>query len=140
MKLVQSSRMLKAALAVDALSGAGTATLQLLMPRLLADQLGLPMALLLETGLFLVAFAALLAFLARRERVAAPLVWAIVIGNVGWSAGCVLLWATGLVIPTTLGVAFLTLQAAVVLALAAWEAAGLRASRPVAAVGIAAAH
>lgn len=140
MKLVQSSRMLKTALAVDALSGAGTATLQLLMPRLLADQLGLPMALLLETGLFLVAFAALLAFLARRERVAAPLVWAIVIGNVGWSAGCVLLWATGLVIPTTLGVAFLTLQAAVVLALAAWEAAGLRASRPVAAVGIAAAH
>jgi hypothetical protein len=132
--------MLKTALAVDALSGAGTATLQLLMPRLLADQLGLPMALLLETGLFLLAFAALLAFLARRERVAAPLVWAIVIGNAGWSAGCVLLWATGLVIPTTLGVAFLTLQAAVVLALAAWEAAGLRASRPVASAGIAAAH
>ena len=140
MKLVQSSRMLKTALAVDALSGAGTATLQLLMPRLLADQLGLPMALLLETGLFLVAFAALLAFLARRERVATPLVWAIVIGNVGWSAGCGLLWATGLLNPTGLGVAFLTLQAAVVLALAAWEAAGLRASRPVAAVGIAAAH
>jgi hypothetical protein len=139
-KLVQPSHMLKTALAVDALSGAGTATLQLLMPRLLADQLGLPMALLLETGLFLVAFAALLAFLARRERVAAPLIWAIVIGNVGWSAGCVLLWATGLVIPTTLGVAFLTLQAAVVLALAAWEAAGLRASRPVASAGIAAAH
>jgi hypothetical protein len=139
-KLVQSSRMLKTALAVDALSGAGTATLQLLMPRLLADQLGLPMALLLESGLFLVAFAALLAFLARRERVAAPLISAIVLGNVGWSAGCVLLWATGLVNPTPLGVAFLTLQAAVVLALAAWEAAGLRASRPVAAAGIAAAH
>jgi hypothetical protein len=139
-KLVQSSRMLKTALAVDALSCAGTATLQLLMPRLLADQLGLPMALLLESGLFLVGFAALLAFLVRRERVAAPLVWAIVIGNVGWSAGCVLLWATSLVNPTPLGVAFLTLQAAVVLALAAWEAAGLRASRAVTAAGIAAAH
>jgi hypothetical protein len=132
--------MLKTALTVDALSGAGTASLQLLMPRLLADQLGLPMALLLETGLFLVGLAALLAFLASRERVAAPLIWAIVIGNVGWSAGCVLLAATGLVTPTPLGIAFLLLQAAVVLALAAWEAAGLRASQPLSSPGIAAAH
>jgi len=140
MKLVHPSPMLKTALAVDALSGAGTAGLQLLMPGLLADRLGLPMALLLETGLFLVGLAALLAFLARSERVAAPLVWAIVIGNVGWSAGCVLLWAAGLVAPTPLGVAFLLMQAAVVLALAAWEAAGLRASRPLSPAGIAAAH
>lgn len=140
MKLIQSSRMLKTALTVDALSGAGTASLQLLMPRLLADQLGLPMALLLETGLFLVGLAALLAFLASRERVAALLIWAIVIGNIAWSAGCVLLWATGLVTPTPLGIGFLLLQAAVVLALAAWEAAGLRASRTLSSPGIAAAH
>jgi hypothetical protein len=140
MKLVQSSRLLKTALTVDALSGAGTATLQLLMPSLVADQLGLPMALLLETGLFLLAFAALLVFLASRERVAAWLIWAIVIGNVGWSASCVLLWATGLVTPSPLGIGFLLLQAGVVLALAAWEAVGLRASRPLPSAGVAAAH
>jgi hypothetical protein len=140
MKLVHSSRMLKTALMVDAMSGAGTAALQLLLPGLLAEQLGLPRALLLETGIFLIAFVALLAFLARSERVPAALVRAIVIGNTVWAAGCVLLWATGLVTPTPLGIAFLLVQAAVVLSLAWWEAAGLRMSRPVAADGIAAAH
>lgn len=140
MTLIHPSRSLKTALAVDAASGATTAALQLALPRLLADELGLPMALLLETGLFLVALAALLAFLARSARVAAPLVWAIVTGNVAWSAACVLLWTTGAVAPTTLGIAFLLAQAAVVLALAVWEAIGLQASPPVAAATIATAH
>ncbi len=140
MPLIHPSRSLKLALTVDAASGAAMAALQLALPRLLADELGLPMALLLESGLFLVGFAALLAFLARSARVAAPLVWAIVIGNVAWSAACVLLWATGLVLPTPLGIAFLLLQAAAVLGLAAWEAMGLKASRPAAAAGVAAAH
>jgi hypothetical protein len=140
MKLVHSSRMLKTALTVDAVAGAGTAALQLLLPGLLAEQLGLPRGLLLETGLFLIGFVALLSFLARSERVPAALVRTIVIGNIAWSAGCVLLWAAGLVTPTPLGIAFLLLQAAVVLTLAGWEAAGLRASRPVTSAGIAAAH
>jgi hypothetical protein len=140
MKLVHSSRMLKTALMVDALSSAGTAALQLLLPGLLAEQLGLPRGLLLETGIFLVGFVALLTFLARSERVAAALVRTIVIGNLAWSAGCVLLWAAGLVAPTPLGIAFLLLQAAAVAALAVWEAAGLRASRAVVAAGVAAAH
>ena len=140
MTLIHPSRSLKTALAVDAASGATTAALQLALPRLLADELGLPMALLLETGLFLVALAALLAFLARSARVAAPLVWAIVTGNVAWSAACVLLWTTGAVAPTALGIAFLLAQAAVVLALAVWEAIGLQASSPAAAATIATAH
>jgi hypothetical protein len=140
MKLVHSSRKLKTALTVDALSGAGTAALQLLLPGLLAEQLGLPRGLLLETGLFLVCLAALLALLARSERVPAALIRTIVIGNAAWAAGCVLVWSTGLVTPTPLGIAFLLMQAAVVLSLAWWEAAGLRMSRPVAADGVAAAH
>ena len=140
MTLIHPSRSLKTALAVDAASGAATAALQLALPRLLADTLGLPMALLLETGLFLAGLAVLLAVLARSVRVAAPLVWAIVIGNMAWSAACVLLWATGVVAPTALGVAFLLGQAAVVMALALWEAFGLKASRPVAPTAIAAAH
>jgi hypothetical protein len=140
MTLIHPSRLLKTALAVDAASGAAIAALQLALPGLLADELGLPMALLLETGLFLVGFAALLAFLARSGRVVAALVRAIVIGNVAWSAACVLIWATALVTPTALGIAYLLLQAAAVLALAAWEAVGLKASRPAAAAGVAAAH
>jgi hypothetical protein len=140
MTLVHPSRSLKTALAVDAASGAATAALQLTLPRLLADQLGLPMALLLETGLFLVGFAALLAFLARSTRVAAALVRTIVIGNVAWSAGCVLIWAAGLVAPTALGIGFLLLQAAAVLALAVWEAIGLKASPGAAPASVATAH
>lgn len=140
MTLIHPSRSLKTALAVDAASGAATAALQLAMPRLLADTLGLPMALLLETGLFLAGLAVVLTFLARSSRVAAPLVWAIVIGNMAWSAACVLLWATGVLAPTALGVAFLLAQGAVVMALALWEAIGLKASRPVARAAIAAAH
>lgn len=140
MTLVQPSRLLKAALAVDAASGAAIAALQLALPRLLADELGLPMPLLLETGLFLVGLAALLAFLARSARVPAALVRAVVAGNVAWSAACVLVWAAGLVAPTPLGIAFLLLQAAAVMALAAWEAIGLQASRRAAAAAIAPAH
>jgi hypothetical protein len=140
MTLIHPSRSLKTALAVDAASGAATAALQLALPRLLADTLGLPMALLLETGLFLAGLAVLLAVLARSARVAAPLIRAIVIGNMAWSAACVLLWATGVVAPTALGVAFLLGQAAVVMTLAVWEAFGLKASRPVAPAAIATAH
>jgi hypothetical protein len=140
MTLIHPSRSLKTALAVDAASGAATAALQLALPRLLADTLGLPMALLLETGLFLAGLAVLLAVLARSARVAAPLIRAIVIGNMAWSAACVLLWATGVVAPTALGVAFLLGQAAVVMTLAVWEAFGLKASRPIAPAAIAAAH
>ena len=140
MSLIHPSRSLKTALTVDATSGAAIAALQLALPGLLADELGLPMALLLESGLFLVGFAALLAFLARSARVAAPLVWAIVIGNVAWSAACVLLWAAGLVMPTPLGIGFLLLQSVAVLALAVWEAIGLKTSRSVATTSIAAAH
>lgn len=140
MTLIHPSRSLRTALAVDAASGAATAALQLALPRALADTLGLPMALLLEAGLFLAGLAVLLAVLARSARVAAPLVWAIVIGNMAWSAACVLLWATGVVAPTALGVAFLLGQAAVVMMLAVWEAFGLKASRPVASAAIATAH
>ncbi len=140
MTLIQPSRSLKTALAADAASGAATAALQLALPRLLADELGLPMALLLETGLFLAGLAVVLALLARSTRVAAPLVWAIVIGNTAWSIACVLLWATGMVAPTALGIAFLLAQATVVMALAVWEAIGLKASRAAAPDAIAAAH
>jgi hypothetical protein len=140
MTLIHPSRSLKTALAVDAASGAATAALQLAMPRLLADTLGLPMALLLETGLFLAGLAVLLAFLARSTRVAAPLVWAIVIGNMAWSAACVLLWTTGALAPTALGVAFLLAQGAAVMALAVWEAIGLKASRAAVPAAIATAH
>lgn len=140
MKLVQPSRLLKTALVVDALAGAGTAAGQLLLTGLMAEQLGLPRGLLLESGLFLIGFVVLLTWLARSDRVPAALVRTIVVGNVAWSLACVLIWATGLVAPTPLGIAFLLLQAAVVLALAVWEAVGLRASTPVPARGVLTAH
>jgi hypothetical protein len=43
----------------------------------------------------------------------------------------VAIWAVGEVLPTTLGVAYLLLQALAVFALAVWQFVGWRASRPV---------
>jgi hypothetical protein len=140
MNFVEPSRPLKTALAVDALVSAATAALQLTMPGLLAERLGLPYSLLLETGVFMVAYVVLLVGTVRSARVPAALVWAIVLGNAVWAAGCVVVWASGVFAPTALGTGFLVLQAVTVLALAAWQGAALRRCRPVSTANVAPVH
>lgn len=135
MKTIQTARLLKLALIVDAGASLGLAVLQLFMPDLLADYLSLPHLLVTGTGAFLVAYAAMLVMVARAERVWAFLVQFIIIGNVGWALGCLALAATSLVAPSGLGMAFLSLQAMAVLLFAWLEYAGLQASKAVVANG-----
>jgi hypothetical protein len=140
MKTIRPSSMLKTALAVDAGVGAAAACAQLALAGPLSELLSLPRPLLVETGLFLVGLAALLAILARSERVPAWLIRTIVVGNVAWSLACVGLWVGNVVQPGALGIGYLVAQAVAVFALAMWEAAGLRRSHPAGSDAMAPAH
>lgn len=140
MKHVHPSRLLKAALAADAVVSAAVALLQIVAAGALAEWLALPRGLLFETGLFLVGYTLLLVMLARSARVPAWLVGFIVVGNVGWAIGCVALPAAGWVTPNAAGLAYLALQAFAVLAFAVLEFAGLRVSAPAGHAGTAAAR
>ncbi|WP_195794893.1 hypothetical protein [Roseateles sp. DAIF2] len=128
MRSILPSPFLKFALIADAVVGAAMAALQLLFAKELAAPLGLPAELLTGTGLFLVAYVALLLVMASRARLWAALVQFVVIGNVGWALGCAGLMLGGGA--TALGLAFLVVHIAGVLSFATLEQIGLRRSAP----------
>lgn len=135
MKTVVPSRLLTLALAADALVSGATAALQVAAPAWLGQLLLLPHALLLETGIFLVAYTVLLIVLARSARVWSGLIGIVVAGNLGWAIGCVALLASGALSPNLLGAAFVATHVIVVLTFATLEFNGLRASTPTSAEG-----
>jgi hypothetical protein len=92
----------------------------------LAPLLGLPVALLRESGIALVPFAALLFWVARAPRPARGAAWAVVVANALWVVASVALLASGAVSPTALGETVVLAQAAVVAALAWLQSAALR--------------
>ena len=87
---------------------------------------------LVGTGWFLLAYAAVVAFIALRDPLPRPLVWLMVAGNLGWAAACVLLLAGGWIAPTGWGQAWILVQAATVAVLAELQWTGLRRIRPAA--------
>ena len=129
MQTVRPSPLLKTALAADALACGISAIGQLVLARQMSNLLSLPHNLLVNTGVFLVFYAGLLALMARSERVPSALIVLVVIGNIAWAAGCVGLLASGDV-SSTLGVPFMIAQILAVVAFAALEFAGLRRSQP----------
>lgn len=133
MKSICPSPLLKFALITDAVVTGAVAAIQLLLPQLLADQLVLPRALLLGTGAFMVVYTALLVLLANSKVVRVAIIELVIIGNIGWAIGCVVLLAAGFVAPSGLGIAFVAIQALAVLVFAGLEFGGLRASLPAAA-------
>ena len=128
MRTILPSVVLRRAFVADAAASGLVALAQLADTSLLVRVLGLPRGLLLETGLFLVAYVALLAVMSRAARLPVALVRLVIAGNLLWALGAVALWVEGLVAPTGPGVAWLLAQAVATGAFAAWEAAGLRAS------------
>ncbi|WBY00936.1 hypothetical protein PE066_15910 [Ramlibacter tataouinensis] len=127
MSIFASPLFLRRVLWADAASCLACGVAQLAAPQPLSGWFGLPPALLLSTGSFLVGYALLLAILAARTRLPRPLVALGAVGNVGWALGCgaVLAWLT----PTAWGIAWVALQAATVLVLADLQWMGLRATR-----------
>lgn len=130
MSIFASSRFLPRVMAADALSCAATGALQLGLTDALARLTGLPAALLIGTGVFLLAYAALAAWMASRPVPPRRLVGLVVVGNLAWAVGGVALLASGLVAHTLLGVAWVLAQAVAVIVLAELQWMGLRATRP----------
>jgi hypothetical protein len=124
---LSSPTTLRRVLAFDAVSGAGTGVLHLLLAPVLASWLGLPEALLQASGVAIFAFVLLAGWLALQASPPRGPLMGIVLLNVAWALGCLWLVFGGAVNPTPLGVAYLLVQAAAVLVLAELEWMGLRA-------------
>lgn len=112
--LTNRSTTLRRVIVLDA-AASGTMGLLLLLGAGVIDQpLGLPDGLLRWTGLVLVPFAAVLAWLGTRASIAPQAVRAVVMLNVAWAVGTPLVLLTGWVSPTQLGELFVLAQAAAV--------------------------
>lgn len=133
---VVPSTLLRRALLADACVSGATAALQLLAGASFAAATGLPLALLTGTGVFMVVYAALLLRTATRGRVWAWWLWVIVVGNVAWAVGSVELLAGDALRPTSVGEAFLILQAVATLTFATLEFGGFRASQRIGRAGL----
>jgi hypothetical protein len=122
------STLLRNALVADAVITGATGLAMFLGAGLLASLFGLPDALLRYAGLSLIPFAALVAFMAARDRVSRPAVLAIIIANVLWVVDSFLLLLTGWVQPSVLGYVFVIGQAVIVAGFAEVQHMGLKAA------------
>ena len=109
MMMFASPRFLRGVLWADAASCVASGALQLAALDALPRLLGLPQALLVDTGLFLVAYGLVAAWTATREAPPRNLIALFVLGNLAWAIGCGAVIA--LLQPTTLGVAWVAAQA-----------------------------
>lgn len=95
----------------------------------LAGPLGLSPALMQPVGLFLLPYAALLAWLASRPALPRAAVWTLVGFNVLWAVESLALAALGWVQPTSLGLAVIVGQALAALVVAELQFLALRRAR-----------
>jgi len=125
---IRSSQFLRRALAADAIFSGVAAALLAADAGMLAPLLELPEALLRETGLFLIAYTALVGWLATRTVAPKALVMLVVAGNAAWTVGSIALLFSGTVSPNLLGEAFVAAQAIATGLLAELQYVGLRRS------------
>lgn len=121
---------LRKTLAADAIASGAIGVLLAALPAYLAGLLGLPEALLEYTGVFLLGYAAFVAWLATRSRPVTALVWLVIVGNAIWVIDSLLLLASGWVGPTWLGYAFVIAQALAVGVFAQLQFVGVRRAHP----------
>lgn len=128
MSLIQSSPLLRKALALDAAACAGMGLLLAIAAGSLAAPFGLPETLLRGAGLVLLPCAALLAVLASRETLPRLAVYAVVGVNLIWIVDSIAILLMSWFAPTGLGIAFVLAQAAAVAFVTELEVIGLRRS------------
>lgn len=122
------SLFLRRALQADAIfSGAGAAIFTLGAGEL-APLCSLPEALLRETGVFLIAYAAFVGWLATRQATPRILAGIVVVGNAAWTLASIALLFSGAVTPNLLGEAVIVAQAIATGTLAELQFIGLRRS------------
>jgi hypothetical protein len=126
--MISSSQFLRRALLADAIFSGTGALAMAPGASMLAALLDLPETLLLETGLFLFAYAALVAWLGTRASVPKLLVAIVIAGNAAWTIGSIALLFSGSVSPNLLGELFVVAQAIGTGVLAELQYIGLRRS------------
>jgi hypothetical protein len=125
---IRSSQFLRRALAADAVFSGVAAVLLTADAGMLAPLLELPETLLRETGLFLIAYTALVGWLATRAVVPKACVMLVIAGNAAWTVGSLALLVSGAVSPNMLGEAFVAAQAVATGVFAELQYVGLRRS------------
>jgi len=126
--MISSSQFLRRALLSDAIFSGTGALAMAPGASMLAALLDLPETLLLETGLFLFAYAALVAWLGTRAAVPKLLVAIVIAGNAAWTIASIALLFSGSVSPNLLGELFVVAQAIGTGVLAELQYIGLRRS------------
>jgi hypothetical protein len=126
--MINPSLLLRRALLADAIFSGVSAVLLTLGASALASLLNLPDALLRETGLFLVAYAALVGWLGTRPSILKALVWIVVAGNAAWALASIALLFSGWVAPNLLGEMAVAMQAIAVGVFAELQYVGVRRS------------
>ena len=126
--MIQPSLLLRRAFLLDTIVSGMMALLLTLGAGELAPLLDLPEQLLRETGLFLIAYTALVGWLGTRQAMPKALVVIVIAGNAAWTVASIALLFSGTVTPNLLGEAFVLVQAIVVGALGELQYVGLRRS------------
>jgi len=126
--MIHPSLLLRRALLADAIFSGTSAVVLTLGAGALAPLLNLPDALLRETGLFLILYAALVGWLGTRQ--AMPKMWAaiVVAGNAAWTLLSIALLFSGLVSPNLRGEIAVAAQAIATGVFAELQYVGLRRS------------
>ena len=126
--MIQPSQFLRRAIQADAIFSGVSAVPLTFGAAELAPWLALPEALLRETGLFLIAYTALVGWLGTRQAMPKPLVLIVIAGNAAWTIASIALLFSIAVTPNPLGEAFVAMQAIAVGALGELQYIGLRRS------------
>jgi len=126
--MINPSLLLRRALLADAVFSGTSAVVLTLGAGALAPVLNLPDALLRETGLFLIFYAALVGWLGTRQTLPKAVVWFVVAGNAAWTLLSIALLFSGLVAPNLLGEIFVAVQAIATGVFAELQYVGLRRS------------
>jgi hypothetical protein len=126
--MINPSSFLRRAIQADAIFSGVSAVLLTFGAGELAPLLNLPEALLRETGLFLIAYTALVGWLGARQSMPKAVVAIVIAGNAAWTLASIALLLSDAVTPNLLGEAAIVMQAIVVGALAELQYIGLRRS------------
>ena len=126
--MIHPSTFLSRALLADAVFSGVSAAGLTLGAGLLAPFLNLPEALLRETGLFLIAYTALVGWLGTRSSIPKVLVLIVVAGNAAWTLASIALLFSAAVSPNWLGEIVVVAQAIATGVFAELQYVGLRRS------------
>jgi hypothetical protein len=126
--MILSSQFLRRALLADAVFSGVSALGMTLDAGTLAPFLNLPEGLLRETGLFLIAYTALVGWLWSRPSAPKVLVTIVIAGNAAWTLASIALLFSGAVSPNLLGEIVVVAQAIATGVLAELQFIGLRKS------------